>query len=507
MEAIRRFGAIRRVEHEVVHRNSGPATHEFERTEPRIVTVGPGAGLGQKHIGRKSTSERAIDREEAVNALDGRLRLRGRRGWGWHRKTMKEKGENALTHHEVELDGVFLSGDRSVVDREGQMRQYFRTALTSSAGELSGIGETGIKSGRRLTAGLVYVMSECDEHDDLGVLAPYVVGRVGLRKVEMRKNICRSAGLAIVGGNNELPAGCHKPLRNNQPTQYVAKHIVHTARSVDEGARILIMVALWIFSGRPTGLKFKELLQEQFASPRPTVDGTVRDPIALFGLHVSIPGVGKGPRNEVVARALKIALADGHYWTEREAYMTLCLHPSLTPIPHHSLSLVKRIEHAPLNRPVYTSQAEDSIEYQYLLNIPEVDLSMIAPHRSRQEHDGVCLSIISFLMLGTVDIEHHPDFLALSDGFNACVEAFGGQERLHHILEVMTMRSSSSCMSRGCNTQFHRGCEKWTSNKRCGRRHLDCGWLSLPVDMIISNVDTLFRGLPAATADVEQIES
>lgn len=64
--------------------------------------------------------------------------------------------------------------------------------------------------------------------------------------------------------------------------------IVITARSVDEGARVLIMVALWIFSGRPTGLKFKELLQEQFASPRPTVDGTIRDPIALFGLHVSM---------------------------------------------------------------------------------------------------------------------------------------------------------------------------------------------------------------------------
>lgn len=39
-----------------------------------------------------------------------------------------------------------------------------------------------------------------------------------------------------------------------------------------------------------------------------------------------------------------------------------------------SLSLVKRIERVPLNRPVYTSQAEDSIEYQYLLNIPEVDV-------------------------------------------------------------------------------------------------------------------------------------
>ncbi|KAJ7809488.1 hypothetical protein B0H14DRAFT_3759726 [Mycena olivaceomarginata] len=237
-------------------------------------------------------------------------------------------------------------------------------------------------------------------------------------------------------------------------------------------------------------LKFKELLQEQFASSRPTVDGTIRDPVALFGLHVSIgPGVGKGPRNEIVARALKIALADGHYWTEREAYMTLRLHPSRTPIPHRScalkatglllllhflfigaplpaspfllstlfngrqtaskfdlaflahfisadsLSLVKRIERVPLNCPVYTSQAEDSIEYQYLLNIPEVDPSMIAPHRSHQEHDGVCLSIISFLTLGTVDIEHHPDFLALSDGFNTCVEAFGVQERPHHILE------------------------------------------------------------------------
>ncbi|KAJ7899116.1 hypothetical protein B0H14DRAFT_3423945 [Mycena olivaceomarginata] len=239
-------------------------------------------------------------------------------------------------------------------------------------------------------------------------------------------------------------------------------HVVITARSIDEGARVLIMVALWVISGRPTGLKFKELLQEQFASPCPTVDSTIRDPIALFGLHVSMHvglGVGKGPRNNVVARALKIALADGHYWTEREAYMTIRLHPSRTPIPHRScalkatglllllhflfigaplpaspfllstlfngrqtaskfdlaflvrfisadsLSLVKRIEHVPLNHPVYTSQAEDSIEHQYLLNIPEVDPSMIPPHRSRQEHDGVFLSIIGFLTLGTVDIE------------------------------------------------------------------------------------------------------
>ncbi|KAJ7502142.1 hypothetical protein B0H11DRAFT_2224065 [Mycena galericulata] len=184
-------------------------------------------------------------------------------------------------------------------------------------------------------------------------------------------------------------------------------------------------------------------------------------------------------------------MADGHYWTEREAYMTLRLHPSRTaiplrscvlkatgllfllhflfigaPIPNshvsfsfftlfdgrrmaskfdldflaqfisaNSLSLIKRIESVPLDKPLYTSQSDDCIEYQYLLNITDVDPTMISTRCSQDEHDGVCSSVISFVTLGSVDIEHHPDFLALVDGFNASVDAFGGQERLHHILE------------------------------------------------------------------------
>ncbi|KAJ6604997.1 hypothetical protein B0H10DRAFT_2195564, partial [Mycena sp. CBHHK59/15] len=256
-----------------------------------------------------------------------------------------------------------------------------------------------------------------------------------------------------------------------------------SARSVDEGARTLITLCLWLFAGRPTGLKFKEILQEQFPWPRPAVDGATRGEQAVFGLQVTIGrGIGKGPRNEVVAQAVKIMMADGHYWTERETYQTLRLHPSHGPIPHRScvlkatgflfllhflfvgapvpvspfllstlfngriiaskfdhdflarflspssLSLIKKIVQVPLNKPLYASQSEHCMEYQYLP-------SMISVRRSEDEHDGVCTSIISFVTLGTIDIEHHSDFLSITDGFNVAVDAFGGQDHPHHILE------------------------------------------------------------------------
>lgn len=61
------------------------------------------------------------------------------------------------------------------------------------------------------------------------------------------------------------------------------------ARSVDEGALALITLSFWLFAGRPTGgLKLKEVLQEQFASPRPTVMGFTSSMGALFGLRVSM---------------------------------------------------------------------------------------------------------------------------------------------------------------------------------------------------------------------------
>jgi hypothetical protein len=60
---------------------------------------------------------------------------------------------------------------------------------------------------------------------------------------------------------------------------------------------------------------------------------------------------------------------------------------------------------------------------------------MISARRSQQEHDGVSSAIISFLTLGSVDTEHHPDFMALADGFNARMDAFADEDRPHHILE------------------------------------------------------------------------
>ncbi|KAK6984302.1 hypothetical protein R3P38DRAFT_3316325 [Favolaschia claudopus] len=266
-------------------------------------------------------------------------------------------------------------------------------------------------------------------------------------------------------------------------------HIVITASSVDEGARALITLCFWLCS-HPTNLKLKEVLTEQFASPRPKIDNAHLGNKGLFGLRARIgPGIGRGPRNEVVAEALKILFADGRFWTEREGYLTLRLHPSCTPIPyrfciskatglifllhflfigaplpaspflfltlfdgraiaskfdvdflstfisHTSLGLIKRIVGGPLDAPLYSSQGEFCEEYQYLVNIPGLDPSMISTPRSKEEQRGVAETVVSFTTLGCVDIEHHPDFLGTSDGFNVIVEPFGGQTRRHHILE------------------------------------------------------------------------
>ncbi|KAJ7756657.1 hypothetical protein B0H16DRAFT_1885917 [Mycena metata] len=263
------------------------------------------------------------------------------------------------------------------------------------------------------------------------------------------------------------------------------------ARSIDLAARTLVSIAIWLFVDPPAGgLKLKEVLQEQFPSPRPTVVGVTQNMAGLFDLHVTVGhGIGKGPRNEVVAEALKILLADGRFWTQRESYKTLRLHPSRSGIPARacvlkatglvlllhflfigapipaspfllstilegrsaaskfdpeflrsfvspgSLSLIKRLKQVPLNMPMYASASEECIEYQILVNIPDIDPTIISPQRSQAEHDGVCSTVISYITLGTVDIAHRPDFHLISDGFNIVVPAFGGQDGPHHILE------------------------------------------------------------------------
>ncbi|KAK7041299.1 hypothetical protein R3P38DRAFT_3453702 [Favolaschia claudopus] len=167
--------------------------------------------------------------------------------------------------------------------------------------------------------------------------------------------------------------------------------ISFTASSVDEGARALIALCFWLCS-HPTSLKLKEVLTEQFASPRPKIDNAHLGNKGLFGLRARIS--------------------------------------------HTSLGLIKRIVGGPLDAPMYSSQGEYCEEYQYLLNIPGVDPSMISTPRSKEEQQGVAETVVSFTTLGCVDIEHHPDFLGTGDGFNVIVEPFGGQTRRHHILEV-----------------------------------------------------------------------
>ncbi|KAJ7181958.1 hypothetical protein C8R46DRAFT_1313688 [Mycena filopes] len=104
-------------------------------------------------------------------------------------------------------------------------------------------------------------------------------------------------------------------------------------------------------------------------------------------------------------------------------------------VPSAVLSLIKKIAQTPLTSPLYVSTSEDCVEYQFLVNIPDIDPTMISTRRSREEHNGVCMSIISYVTLGTVDIEHHADFHFVGDGFNVVLDPFADQDISHHTLE------------------------------------------------------------------------
>ncbi|KAJ7511093.1 hypothetical protein B0H11DRAFT_2386636 [Mycena galericulata] len=262
-----------------------------------------------------------------------------------------------------------------------------------------------------------------------------------------------------------------------------------TAASVDLGARALIAFCIWLQSVRqPPSVKLKEVLQEQFASPRPSIQGPLTDTALLaFRVHIG-PGFGKGPRAEVIVRAVEIITADPFYWADCGQYKTLRLHPSLSPIPRRaavlkaaglifllhylnigapipvspfifstlfngrqtasrfdldfltrflsreSLTYIKRFHSTALDEPMYTSQSEDCVEYQYLINIPGLDPSLISRSRSEEEHEGVCATIISFVTLGSTNIQNHPDFTALGDGFNVALKRFSVYDETHHSL-------------------------------------------------------------------------
>ncbi|KAK6964733.1 hypothetical protein R3P38DRAFT_3338218 [Favolaschia claudopus] len=273
-----------------------------------------------------------------------------------------------------------------------------------------------------------------------------------------------------------------------QAPREIDDHIVVVSSTVDDGARALITLCFWLCS-RPTTLKLKEAINEQFLSARPTIENAHLGEQGLFGLRARIgPGIGRGPRNEVIGQAVKILLSDGRFWIEREGFLTLRLHPSRSPFPYRfcvakatglilllhflfigaplpvspflfhtlfngrvsaskfdidflsrfmspdSILFIKRIVGVSLDQPLYSAKPPYCEVYQYLVNIPEIDVA-VSSCTTRRSIRGSRTPLLAMRHLALADIEHHPDYFGMGDGFNAVVEPFGGQDRPHHILE------------------------------------------------------------------------
>ncbi|KAH7907155.1 hypothetical protein BJ138DRAFT_1104551 [Hygrophoropsis aurantiaca] len=197
----------------------------------------------------------------------------------------------------------------------------------------------------------------------------------------------------------------------------------------------------------------------------------------LFNPRISYKigdGVGRGPEKDVVSRAMQMLIADDSYWVERAGYRTFRLHGSTEPIAERvgmlktmgtllllhifvlgvgpnafspfaaasiifekawmtkvagnisilsalvdvpTLSMIKLLIDHPLSAPMPTDTS--SHLYQILVE-SGIDVLTLSRSRTRAEHDGLVHAVISFILLGQLPAAwmHHPDYLALVDGFN-----------------------------------------------------------------------------------------
>ncbi|KAJ6609591.1 hypothetical protein B0H10DRAFT_2225819 [Mycena sp. CBHHK59/15] len=100
------------------------------------------------------------------------------------------------------------------------------------------------------------------------------------------------------------------------------------------------------------------------------------------------------------------------------------------------MAIILQFHSTQLKDPLYTSQGPHCVEFQYLLNVPECDPTLLSSSCcSQEEQDGLCTSLISFLTLGMMNIQPHPDFLVISDRFNVAFESCGTKGEVHHVLE------------------------------------------------------------------------
>ncbi|KAJ6570342.1 hypothetical protein B0H10DRAFT_1964752 [Mycena sp. CBHHK59/15] len=368
----------------------------------------------------------------------------------------------------IDMGGHMTEVSLSTIVTQSVRRQQWQEEAAAAAIPISTTAP--FIAGPLLTAAMEQAATSINPRSFLGAEAPLDL---------TLQNMPRAGSYSFAAWQDHLLMPCEAAMDD---------HVIISASSIDEG--------------RPTGLKLKELLQEQFPSPvrrlkAPPETAWLSLPSVFKSCFSSGPGIGRSPCNEVVAEAIKILMADGHYWTECVGYQTLRLHSSCAPIPlcscvlkaarflfllhflfigapfpaspflfstlfngrktaskfditflsrfisADSLSIIKKIQSVALDQPLYVSESEDCIKYQYLLNIPGVDLTLISLWCT-EEHDGVCNSLVSYMTLGMVNIEHHPDFLALADGFNIIVEPFGAQDRSHHILEMRETQFQTS---------------------------------------------------------------
>ncbi|KAK7016519.1 hypothetical protein R3P38DRAFT_3361270 [Favolaschia claudopus] len=166
------------------------------------------------------------------------------------------------------------------------------------------------------------------------------------------------------------------------------------ASTVNEAAQALVTAVFWLCAGRPTGLKFKEILNEQFSLNFPQANLFSLDYRSLsqriYSSRTSDPltsAVGKGPRNETVALAVRMLLADAPLPVSPFLFSTMFdgrhtaakfdlefLTRFMSP---DSLKIVELFHYVPLDNPLYTLEEGGDLGYHCLLNLPETDVSLV----------------------------------------------------------------------------------------------------------------------------------
>ncbi|KAJ7026246.1 hypothetical protein C8F04DRAFT_1297867 [Mycena alexandri] len=336
-----------------------------------------------------------------------------------------------------------------VVTRSVQRRQWEQEAIAVIVPVSTTVSSTVVPfvAGPLLTAAMEMTSTSCKPRSFLGLTGPMDL---------TLKNMPGSGAYSL--------AAWQRYLQDSTPIQDPPVHLTITARSIDEGARVLIMHCLWLFAGQTHRSQVEGIAQRAISFPASHhrwPPSEPNGPIRPAGVNAAVPAtrlLGKRSKSSWLmviigpnARATKpsVYIPRAVQFPPQASFFLLHFIFIGAPYPAspflfstlfdgrkiaskfdipflsafvspHSLSLMTKIHRVPLDTPLYASQSEDCVEYQYMLNIPDFDPTIISSRRSQEEHD---------------DIEPHSDFLLIADGFNAVVDPFDDHDRPHRTLE------------------------------------------------------------------------